>query len=203
LSVEAIYSMVLINIWHPKGGTGKTTVATSLAIALSKSWGRTLYVEIGPVPVGVRILGVEADGRVHEGRGDVLAAYVEDEAQLSQLLEKVGNDVMAVVVDYPPCIKPGEGGLLVPVADWLSASTLEKMKAKVAVLNKDRGFEFKLATASEVVKLPFSYAVERAVAEFVPPVLVRPVSPEHKQFVEGIRRLADRVIELAGLKKGP
>jgi len=157
---------------------------------------------VGPVPVGVRLLGVEADGKVHEGRGDVLAAYLEDEAQLSALLEKVSGDVMAVVVDYPPCIRPGEGGLLVPVADWLSVSTLEKMKAKVAVLNKDRGFEFKLA-ASEVVKLPFSYAVERAVAEYVPPVLVRPVSPEHKQFVEGIRRLADRVIELAGLKKGP
>jgi len=54
-------------------------VATSLAIALSRSWGRTLYVEVGPVPVGVRLLGVEADGKVHEGRGDVLAAYVEDE----------------------------------------------------------------------------------------------------------------------------
>jgi len=194
---------VIVQIWHPKGGSGKTTVATSLAIALSRSWGRTLYVELGPVPVGVRLLGVEADGKVHEGRGDVLAAYLEDEAQLSALLEKVSGDVMAVVVDYPPCIRPGEGGLLVPVADWLSVSTLEKMKAKVAVLNKDRGFEFKLAAASEVVKLPFSYAVERAVAEFVPPVLVRPASPEHKQFVEGIRHLADRVIELAGLKKGP
>jgi len=177
-------------------------VATSLAIALSRSWGRTLYVEIGPVPVGVRLLGVEPDGKVHEGRGDVLAAYVEDESQLPPLLEKLSGDVMAVVVDYPPCVRPGEGGLLVPVADWLSASTLEKTKAKVAVLNKDRGFEFKLA-ASEVIKLPFSYAVERAVAEYVPPVLVRPVSPEHKQFVEGIRRLADRVIELAGLKRGP
>jgi len=193
---------VIVQIWHPKGGSGKTTVATSLAIALSRSWGRTLYVELGPVPVGVRLLGVEADGKVHEGRGDVLAAYLEDEAQLSALLEKVSGDVMAVVVDYPPCIRPGEGGLLVPVADWLSASTLEKMKAKVAVLNKDRGFEFKPA-ASEVVKLPFSYAVERAVAEYVPPVLVRPVSSEHKQFVEGIRRLADRIIEIAGLKKGP
>jgi len=74
---------VIINIWHPKGGTGKTTVATSLAIALSRSWGRTLYVEVGPVPVGVKLLGVEPDGKMHEGRGDVLAAYVEDGAQLS------------------------------------------------------------------------------------------------------------------------
>jgi len=56
--------MVLINIWHPKGGTGKTTVATSLAIALSRSWGRTLYVEVGPVPVGVRLFGLG----LHEGR---------------------------------------------------------------------------------------------------------------------------------------
>jgi len=54
---------VIISIWHPKGGTGKTTVATSLAIALSKSWGRTLYVELGPVPVGVRLLGLGQ----HEG----------------------------------------------------------------------------------------------------------------------------------------
>jgi len=51
---------VLINIYHYKGGTGKTTVATSLAIALSKSWGRTLYVEVGPVPVGVRLLDAAA-----------------------------------------------------------------------------------------------------------------------------------------------
>jgi len=51
---------MIINIWHPKGGTGKATVATSLAIALSKSWGRTLYVELSPVPVSVN-LGVEAD----------------------------------------------------------------------------------------------------------------------------------------------
>jgi len=64
---------VIVNIWHPKGGTEKTTVATSLAIALSRSWGRTLYVEIGPVPVGVRLLGVEADGKVHEDRGGVEA----------------------------------------------------------------------------------------------------------------------------------
>jgi len=93
---------VIVQIWHPKGGTGKTAVATSLAIALSKSWGRTLYVELGPVPVGVKILGVEADGKVHEGRGDVLAAYVEDESQLSQLLEKVGGDVMAVSLTTLP-----------------------------------------------------------------------------------------------------
>jgi len=105
---------MLINICHYKGGTGKTTVTTSLAIALSKSWGRTLYVEVGPVPVGVKILGVEPDGKVHEGRGDVLAAYVEDGAQLSALLEKVGNDVMAVVVDYPPCIRPGRAASLSP-----------------------------------------------------------------------------------------
>jgi len=54
-------------------------------------------VELGPVPVGVRLLGVELDGKVHESRGDVLAAYVEDETQLSSLLEKVGGDVVALV----------------------------------------------------------------------------------------------------------
>jgi len=130
---------VVINLWYPKGGTGKTTVATSLAIALSKSWGRTLYVELGPVPVGVRLLGVEAGGEVHEGRGDVLAAYLEDEAQLSSLLEKVSGDVIAVAVDYPPCIRPGDGGLLVPVADWPSASTLSRPSTPQPALKKWSG----------------------------------------------------------------
>jgi len=52
------YIPVIINIYHYKGGAGKTTVATSLAVALSKSWGRALYVELGPAPVGVGLLGV-------------------------------------------------------------------------------------------------------------------------------------------------
>jgi len=130
---------MLINIYHYKGGTGKTTVATSLAIALSKSWGRTLYVELGPVPVGVRLLGVEADGKVHEGRGDVLAAYLEDGSQFSSLLEKVSGDVMTVAVDHPPCVRPGEGGLLVPVADLPSASTLSRPSTPQPALKKWSG----------------------------------------------------------------
>jgi len=87
--------MVLINIWHPKGGTGKTTVAASLAIALSRSWGRALYVEVGPVPVGVKLLGVEPDGKVHEGRR--LAVYLEDESQLSSQLKRASSDVVVVI----------------------------------------------------------------------------------------------------------
>ncbi|MEZ0318751.1 MAG: hypothetical protein ABWK05_01980 [Pyrobaculum sp.] len=72
------------------------------------------------------------------------------------------------------------------------------------MVNKDRGArpeEEVFKPAYEVVRLPFSYAVERAVAEGVPPVLVKPLSSEHKQFVEGIKRLADRLIEIAGVKK--
>jgi len=45
----------------------------------------------GPVSVGVKLLGVEADGKVREGRGDVLAAYLEDDSQLPPLLEKNGD----------------------------------------------------------------------------------------------------------------
>jgi len=48
-------------------------------------------VEAGPVPVGVKLLGVEADGKVHEGCGDVPAAYIEDDSQLPPLLEKEGD----------------------------------------------------------------------------------------------------------------
>ncbi|MEM0185948.1 MAG: hypothetical protein QXK62_06845 [Thermoproteus sp.] len=191
---------MLIHIWHPKGGTGKTTVAVSLAVALSRSWGRALYVEIGPVPLGVKLLGVPPDGQIHRGRGGVLAVYAPDVEKAQPLFTT--ERAMAVVADYPPCIKPEEGGLLLPVADWLSASTLEAFgNVKIAVLNKDRGWESKLPTPYELVRLPHSYAVERAVAEGVPPVLVKPLSSEHRQFVEGVKRLADRIIELAGVKK--
>ena len=195
-----------INIWDPKGGTGKTTVGVSLAVALSRSWGRTLYVELGPVPLGVRLLGVPPDGRVHEGRGGVMAAYANDMEQVKVLLSDVSQRAMAIIIDHPPCIRPEEGGLLLPVADWLSSTSLNEVakNVKIAVVNKDRGAkpeEEIFKPAYEVIRLPYSYAVERAVAEGVPPVLVRPLSAEHKQFVEGIKRLADRLVEIAGVKK--
>jgi hypothetical protein len=103
-----------------KGGTGKTTVAAALAMALASGGGRTLLVEVedrqgiarlfdcSPLPYADRKVAIAPDG------GDVFALAVEAKAALLEYLEmfyRLGRAGKALekigAVDFATTIAPG------------------------------------------------------------------------------------------------
>jgi pilus assembly protein CpaE len=130
-SAEADTRSPLVVVLGPKGGVGKTTIATNLATTLAQRGTRTLVIDLDLQfgDVGL-VLGVEPDHTIHDlmtaqgrldgerlrgfvGRSadgvDVLLAPVRpDQAEavtperLVELLDVARNEYDAVVVDTPP-----------------------------------------------------------------------------------------------------
>lgn len=111
---------VRLHVVTGKGGTGKTTVAAALAMALASGGGRTLLVEVedrqgiarlfdcSPLPYADRKVAIAPDG------GDVFALAVEAKAALLEYLEmfyRLGRAGKALekigAVDFATTIAPG------------------------------------------------------------------------------------------------
>ena len=117
---ESDWEGVRLHVVTGKGGTGKTTVAAALAIALSGEGRRTLLVEVEgrqgiaqlfdtpPLPYGERIVAVGPGG------GEVVALAVDPEEALLEYLEmfyKLGRAGRALrkigAIDFATTIAPG------------------------------------------------------------------------------------------------
>jgi anion-transporting ArsA/GET3 family ATPase len=117
---ESDWEGVRLHVVTGKGGTGKTTVAAALAIALSGEGRRTLLVEVEgrqgiaqlfdspPLPYGERTVAVGPGG------GDVVALAVDPEEALLEYLEmfyKLGRAGRALrkigAIDFATTIAPG------------------------------------------------------------------------------------------------
>ena len=119
-SQESDWEGVRLHVVTGKGGTGKTTVAAALAIALSGQGRRTLLVEVEnrqgiaqlfdspPLPYEERKVAVGAGG------GDVLALAVDPEEALLEYLEmfyrlgRAGRGLRRIgAIDFATTIAPG------------------------------------------------------------------------------------------------
>ena len=119
-SRESDWEGVRLHVVTGKGGTGKTTVAAALALALARDGRRTLLVEVEnrqgiaqifdtpPLPYAERTVAVGPGG------GDVLALAVDPEEALLEYLEmfyKLGRAGRALrkigAIDFATTIAPG------------------------------------------------------------------------------------------------
>lgn len=111
---------VRLHVVSGKGGTGKTTVAAALALALASGGGRVLLMEVegrqgiaqlfdtAPLPYEERLVAVAPDG------GEVFALAVDPEAALLEYLEMFYNMRRAGTalrklgaIDFATTIAPG------------------------------------------------------------------------------------------------
>ncbi len=125
-SQESDWEGVRLHVVTGKGGTGKTTVAAALAIALAGQGRRTLLVEVEnrqgiaqlfdcpPLPYEERKVAVGAGG------GDVLALAVDPEEALLEYLDmfyrlgRAGRGLRRIgAIDFATTIAPGMRDVLV------------------------------------------------------------------------------------------
>ena len=117
---EALWPGVALHVVSGKGGTGKTTVAAALAMALARDGGRTLLMEVEGRQGIAQVFDVpplpyeERQVAVAPGGGEVWALAVDPEDALLDYLEifynlrRAGSALRRMgAVDFATTIAPG------------------------------------------------------------------------------------------------
>ena len=169
--------MIKIGFVYIKGGTGKTTLASSAVLYLNAAAASAGLIDASPVPMGALLLAAGTQPGVYAGREEVPVAVVRSPELLEagyRALEKLKTAV--AVVDLPPMAKTPRLDIAIIVADPPGLEFLEEFKADaahviLAVNMADKTDGRYKGFANAAVALPYSPAVAKAYQRLIPAIL--------------------------------
>ena len=197
--------MIRIGFAFIKGGTGKSTLASSAVLYLNAAVAAAGLVDAAPVPVASLMLAAGVQPGVYAGREDVPVAVLRSPESLDvaiRALEKM--KVSIAVVDFPPLHKTPRLDVAVIVADPPGLEFVQEFKADAAhsILAVNMAEKVDLGRyrglANSAVALPYSPTVAKAYAKLTPAIL-----PHHpkaaslgrwkKAFLQLMNKVAEHV----------
>jgi len=169
--------MIKIGFCFIKGGTGKSTLASSAVLYLNAAVATAGLIDTAPVPVASLMLAAGTQPGVYAGREDVPVAVTRTPEALDAALRALEKmKVSIAVVDLPPMPKTPRLDVAVVVADGPGLEFLPEFKADAAHVVLAANMVDKLDgryknLANSAVALPYSSAVAKAYAKLTPPIL--------------------------------
>jgi len=169
--------MIKIGFCFVKGGTGKSTLASSAVLYLNAAVAAAGLIDASPVPMASLLLAAGVQPGVYAGREDVPVAVTRSPDALDaalRALEKVKASI--AVIDLPPMPKTPRLDVAVVVADGPGLEFLPEFKADAAHVVLAANMVDRLdgrykGLANSAVALPYSPAVARAYARLTPAIL--------------------------------
>jgi len=169
--------MIKIGFAYIKGGTGKSTLASSAVLYLNAAVATAGLIDASPVPMASLLLAAGVQPGVYAGREDVPVAVTRTPEALDaalRALEKVKASI--AVIDLPPMPKTPRLDVAVVVADGPGLEFLPEFKADAAHVVLAANMVDRLdgrykGLANSAVALPYSPAVARAYAKLTPAIL--------------------------------
>ena len=169
--------MIKIGFCFVKGGSGKTTLATSTVLYLNAAVAAAGLIDTAPVPVASLMLAAGTQPGVYAGREDVPVAVTRTPEALDAALRALEKmKVSIAVVDLPPMPKTPRLDIAVIVADPPGLEFVQEFKADAAHVVLAANMVDKLDgryknLANSAVALPYSPAVAKAYAKLTPAIL--------------------------------
>jgi hypothetical protein len=169
--------MIKIGFAYIKGGTGKSTLASSAVLYLNAAVAAAGLIDASPVPMASLLLAAGVQPGVYAGREDVPVAVTRTPEALDAALRSLERLKASIaVVDLPPMPKTPRLDVAVVVADGPGLEFLPEFKADAAHVVLAANMVDRLdgrykGLANSAVALPYSPAVARAYAKLTPAIL--------------------------------
>jgi len=196
--------MIRIGFAYIKGGTGKSTLASSAVLYLNAAVATAGLIDTAPIPVASLLLAAGVQPGVYAGREDVPVAVTRTPESLDaaiRALEKM--KVSIAVVDLPPMPKTPRLDVAVVVADGPGLEFLPEFKADAAHVVLAANMVDKLDgryknLANSTVALPYSSAVAKAYQRLTPAILphhpkAQTLGKWKKAFLQLMNKVAEHV----------
>ncbi|MDT7870450.1 MAG: hypothetical protein RQ839_09775 [Thermoproteus sp.] len=170
--------MMRIGFCFVKGGTGKTTLASSAVLYLNAVAATAGLIDASPVPMASLLLAAGVQPGVHAGREDIPVAVTRTPEALDAALRALEKmKVSIAVIDLPPMAKTPRLDVAVIVSDPPGLEFVGDFKADAAhsilAVNMAEGVDLGRykGLANSAAVLPYSPAVARAYQRLTPAIL--------------------------------